>query len=222
MYINVPGEAKDITWKFGWSVLPTRDVLRKWSVTPIDKCVHCRETEPHEHPLIRCTVAKKFWLIVGRACRQLRVHEFPEGRRCPRTPLAILNLTVCFCSLWLNRHVAVKQASPRCNQSNILIYMHTMITEDFEPELFLTGGEEVLRKWSAFFIEVENWRVHQSSTPVHDLRFNYGNLTKVEKASSPPPLPAHPQSPAALLVQSVCVPKCTWFTTINGSFFFLL
>lgn len=96
VHINVPGEAKNVTWKFGWSVLPTRDHLKKWSVTPIDKCVHCRETELNEHALIHCTVAKTFWLEVGKAYRQLRVREFLEGRRWPRRPL-----TVCFYALWI-------------------------------------------------------------------------------------------------------------------------
>ncbi|KAH9364829.1 hypothetical protein HPB48_011155 [Haemaphysalis longicornis] len=97
---NVPREAQDVTWKFGWSVLPTRTVLKKWGTTSTDKCVHCNQRESNEHALIQRTVAKTFWLIVSRAYRQLLIQDFLEGGRCPRSPLAALVITIGFHALY--------------------------------------------------------------------------------------------------------------------------
>ncbi|KAH9381059.1 hypothetical protein HPB48_016668 [Haemaphysalis longicornis] len=105
---NVPGEAQDVTWKYGWSVLQTRTVLRRWGPTTTDKCVHCNQRETNEHAMIQCTVAKTFWFIVSRAHRQLRIRDFREDRRCPRNPLAALIITIGFYVLWINRYTAVK------------------------------------------------------------------------------------------------------------------
>ncbi|KAH9375536.1 hypothetical protein HPB48_014917 [Haemaphysalis longicornis] len=157
---NVPGEAQDVTWKYGWSVLQTRMVLRRWGTTTTDKCVHCNQRETNEHAMVQCTVAKTFWLIVSRAYRQLGIRDFLEGRRCPRNPLAVLTITIGLYVLWINTYTAVNQSRPRRNQWNLLMHMHRKLTENLEAELLFLGEEEFLRKWSCPFIEVQNGRVH--------------------------------------------------------------
>ncbi|KAH9375594.1 hypothetical protein HPB48_012468 [Haemaphysalis longicornis] len=141
---NVPGEAQDVTWKYGWSVLPTRTFLRRWGTTITDKCVHCKQRETNKHAMIQCTAAKTFWLIVSRAYRQRRIRDFLEGRRCHRHPLAALIITIAFHTLWINRYIAIKQSRARRNQWNWLVHMHTKLTQNLEAELFFLGKKSSL------------------------------------------------------------------------------
>ncbi|KAM7305776.1 uncharacterized protein ISCGN_015672 [Ixodes scapularis] len=63
---DVPAQAADTGWKFGWRVLPTRDRLAHWGVAATDSRPNCPSIESNEHALVGCVVARTFWRLVAR------------------------------------------------------------------------------------------------------------------------------------------------------------
>lgn len=61
--------AQDFLWKFMWGVLPTKDKLTRWGLTPDAHCINCGARETNCHVFSECTVAKTFWCLVCHSFR---------------------------------------------------------------------------------------------------------------------------------------------------------
>lgn len=56
----LPPDVRDFGWERGWKVLPTRERLAAWGVTPSSSCPQCGQLETLEHALSECLVARTF------------------------------------------------------------------------------------------------------------------------------------------------------------------
>lgn len=150
----LPADVKDFGWERGWGVLPTRDRLTAWGVTPSARCPQCGQNETLRHAIFQCSVARTFWTLMSRMFK-VRLGERTKSRD------ALVTFLLCVGALvvWRRRGVAALRSRPHKAMFPMLLRMRTRLFEHLEAELATLGEEAFLLRWSCRFIKVNNARL---------------------------------------------------------------
>lgn len=147
----LPSDVRDFGWRRGWEVLPTREQLGRWGITPNSRCPQCGDRETLEHALRDCRVARTFWRLMT---RMFGVSLGAHTRT--RDAFTCLLLGLGALVLWNKRGVASLRGRPHRAMYPLLTKVRARSLQHLENELATLGEEAFLRRWSTRFIQVEN------------------------------------------------------------------
>lgn len=150
---GITGDVRNFAWLRGWDVLPTRERLARWGVSPTDRCPQCGQVETLDHALFSCVVARTFWLHVH------QMFGIRENRRRQKNTFAALVVVLGAFLIWRRRCCAAMRRRPQRAMFPLLRQLRVRIRAHLEQEFAISGEDDFLRRWSTRFISIQAGRV---------------------------------------------------------------